>query len=109
MKAKIFRSNGRSVGCWLEDGVLHRVARASKHLWRRPPAWAFEVDILNLAEQRGTTTVCVHDLDTGTTYTTALATIRERGFRLPNYGHGDQLALPLSAWKKAPASQLRLF
>jgi len=88
--------------------TLHRVARASKHLLRRPPAWAFETGILKLAQQLGATQVEVTDAETGTTYVAPLARFWTQGIPLSR-GWGEQVALTLNHWRRQQPEQMTLF
>ena len=89
-------ANGRVVG-HVEDGVLWKRVRGSRHMLRKPRAWAFDVQSLRDAEAAGATRVEVHDIDSGMTYSASLRQIRQCGFRV-NRGHGDQIALRLGEW-----------
>ncbi|MCL6476468.1 MAG: hypothetical protein K6U75_15615 [Firmicutes bacterium] len=101
-------STGKASGCVVLDGILHRVVQASKHQLRRPPAWAFEENILREAERQGATLVQVVDTDTGQTYTASLSRFWTHGVRLDR-GYGVQVALPLNQWHREDPAQGRLF
>lgn len=107
----LLTADGRFSGCVIEDGILYRRARASKHLLRKPPAWAFEECILREAEQAGVHTVRVEDMDTLTVYVAPLRSFWTRGIAIER-GFALQRALPLWCWhaeKIDPTGQLVLF
>lgn len=75
---------------------------------RRPPAWCFEVALLEQAREAGVSLVAVYDAETHTTYTAPLSALLQKGIRL-NRGHGEQLAVPLSCWRREDPKQPTLF
>lgn len=89
MSANSRLAHGRVVG-----DVWCKSCHASRHFLRRPRAISFDVDDLAAAEARGARYVAVDDIETGTTWETSLATIRQRGLPV-NRGHGAQVALEL--------------
>ncbi len=103
----LLTGDGRPSGCFVQDGTLYRRARASKHLWRRPPAWAFDVRVLQRARELGVTRVVVHEEEQRITYEASLDRL-ERGFTV-QHGWGEQKALPLNCWRKHDPQQLTLF
>lgn len=79
----------------------------SNHFLTQPPAIAFDVDSLEDARDAGASFVCVTNSDTGQVYRANLATILGRGFRFDR-GHGQQVALRLSAWQVSTITQEQL-
>ncbi len=104
----LYTCDGRHSGCVLDGFRLVRRARGSVHQLRRPPAWAFERNILEQAHTAGASLVEVHDVETGITYTVPLATLWQKGIRIQR-GHGEQIALPLNLWHREDPKQGRLF
>ncbi len=104
----LYTSNGKHSGCVLEDGVLKRVASARRHQLRRPPAWAFEEQILREAERDGVTLVQIRDTDTGCTFTASISRFWTHGVRVER-GYGVQWALPLNQWHVTNPRQRTLF
>lgn len=103
-------AQGRVVG-HVRGEVFYKTAHSSRHMWRWPPAWAFDVASIGEAEAAGARFVEVFDKDTGTVYRASIAAIRQKGFSL-NRGYGQQVALPLPHWetaRAAKAEQLALF
>jgi hypothetical protein len=74
----------------------------------RPPAWAFEEQILREAERHGVTLVQVLDTDTGCTFTSSISRFWTHGLRIER-GYGVQWALPLNQWFKQDPKQRTLF
>ena len=93
----IYRHDGAAVIGQVIGDTFHKRARSSKHMLRRPPAWACDVASLDQAQAAGAVWVVIYDQDTGRTYRVALADFLSRGVRVKR-GHGDQLALPLNLW-----------
>jgi hypothetical protein len=104
----LYTTDGRHSGCVLEDGMLKRKASAQRHQLRRPPAWAFEEQILREAERNGVTLVQVLDTDTGCTFTSSISRFWTHGLRIER-GYGVQWALPLNQWYKQDPKQRTLF
>ncbi len=92
----------------LPDGTLYREVRRSKHLLRKPPAWAFEREVLQQAEAHGAHLIRVVDLETGQRYIAPLTKFWTQGISVSR-GWGEQIALPLSYWHEEQPAQGRLF
>lgn len=92
----IYTSKGNEIGR-VVNGVFYKRVRGSKHMLRRPPAWAFDVVSLKQAERAGARLVTVIDAESGAEYTTPLPRIWERG-REFNRGYGDQIFMVISDW-----------
>ncbi len=103
----LLTSDGRPSGCFVQDGTLYRRAQASRHLWRRPPSWAFDVRVLQRARELGATRVVVIDEEQRITYEASLEKV-ERGFTV-QHGWGEQKALPLNCWRRHDPQQPTLF
>lgn len=102
--------NGRVVG-WVEGDTFHKTIYGSKHLLRVPPAIAFDIYSLDLAEKFGGIKVQILDEETGTIYKSSIKQIREYGKNF-NRGYGDQIYLVLGSWsiyKSGDFLQLPLF
>lgn len=95
---QLYTSSGKHAGCTVQNDVLYRTARSSKHLLRKPPAWAFERHILEKARRMGATQVLVEDADTKTVYTAPLSAFDLYGITIQR-GYGEQVALPLLRWQ----------
>jgi hypothetical protein len=80
------------------------------HYLRYPPAIAFDINSLDLAERVGAIGVHVADKDTGVIYQSSIAFIRKYG-TVFNRGHGVQIFLTVGNWitHKRGGSQLSLF
>lgn len=91
---QVIHVGGRMIG-HVENETFYKHVRASKHMYRARPAWAFDFQSLADAERAGAVYVEVHDTETDTIYRASIATIRRRGFMLHHREHGEQLALDL--------------
>lgn len=67
------------------------------HRLRRPAAWAKDQGALDAARRAGAVEVLLYDKNAAKRWTAPLAAFDEHGFRL-DYGHGNQVALPLERW-----------
>jgi len=108
----VHAANGRVVG-EVRAAVFRKTARASRHMLRRPPAWALDIASLDEAEALGAVRVRILDIETGRLYLAPISLIRSDGFRL-NRGYGQQVALALEFWQVTASSdsmpiQLSLF
>lgn len=72
--------------------------RGSRHLLRTPPAICFDLESLAQAEEMGATHLAVEDTEAKRWYCLDIETARVKGFTM-NRGHGEQLAVPLTAWE----------
>lgn len=104
------RGDGRIVG-ELRGDVLAKHAKR-EHMLQRPPAWAWDSDILDAAERAGarfTEVECDRLI-----YRASLADFKRYGFPV-NRGYGAQRGLALTYWhvrragEPVPAVQLSLF
>ncbi len=80
-------------------GDVLRKTIQTRHLLRKPPAIAIDVEVLATAEQRGVLHCEVQDTESGVTYDAPLADFWTFGFLLDR-GFGKQQALPLQRWRK---------
>lgn len=96
-------AQGRVVGR-VRGNVFRKSVRGSRHMLRRPPAWALDVGSLLEAERLGARFVEVFDRDTGATYRADVADVRRHGFTFDR-GHGRQIGLPLERWTVRRAGQ----
>lgn len=107
-RVHLLTSDGRPSGCVIEDGILRRRVQASKHMLRRPPAWAVEEKILREAERHGCTWVQVVDVESHITYVAPLQSFWTRGIAIDR-GFALQRALPLCFWTREDPKQPSLF
>lgn len=92
----LYDARGRRVAS-VAGGVLRKTIHGQRHILRNPPAIAFDVAIVDAAQQAGATEVEVTDSDSGRQFWCTLSAFREHAFEL-NRGFGCQLALPLTRW-----------
>ena len=71
--------------------------KASRHMLRKPRAWALDIQSLVDAEALGAHTVAIEDIETAQTYSAPMSLIRRFGFVFDR-GHGRQIGLPLEQW-----------
>lgn len=84
----------------VRGGVWRKRVQASKHMLRVPkPGWAVDVSDLEAAERVGVHTLELREVESGTTYTVSLRTLRAKGGPLSR-GYGEQWALALSYWRR---------
>jgi hypothetical protein len=104
-----FNADGKPVAS-LCGHTLRKRVRSSLHQLRQPPAWAFDVSILEAARQDGAQVVEVVDTESRKIYRAPLIAFFLHGTRIDR-GFGQQLALPLTFWRiETPgARQLKLF
>jgi len=102
-------TNGKVVASLLGRTLRKRV-RGSLHQLRTPPAWAFDVSILEAARQDGAQTVEVADVESRKVYKAPILAFFLHGVHI-NRGFGQQTALPLAYWhvEALGVEQLELF
>ncbi|GBC94464.1 hypothetical protein HRbin16_00245 [bacterium HR16] len=101
-------ADGRPSGCVLDGWRLVRRVRGSVHMLKRPPAWSFELGILEAAHEARVSVVEVCDVETGVTYTAPLPSLWRHGIRIQRDGT-QQLALELRFWHVHNPRQPTLF
>lgn len=99
----------------IEGNTWRKVARASVHQLRRPPAWCVDASDLEAAEAAGAVTIEIEDVESGVIWSAPLSEFRTHGLKISR-GFGDQVALPLRYWRhsgegesEAEAQQLTLW
>ena len=93
----VFTDGGKFAGTVYPDGTFFKAINGSRHLLRRPPAIAYNVEVLKGAEALGGTRLVVLDKETQTRYEASLTLMWERGVKVSR-GHGLQRALVLRLW-----------
>lgn len=81
----------------LDGQVLRKTAKQSRHLLKKPLAWAFDIGIIEQAKRDGATVVEIFDTESKKTYRASIANFETYGFTF-NRGFGDQIGLPLHFW-----------
>ena len=99
-QVKLHSASGRVVASVDRAGTLSKRVSGARHMLRKPPAWCFDVVVLEQAAAVGCWRLEVTDTDTDKIYTCTLAEFRAGAFEL-NRGFGAQLALPLERWHTA--------
>lgn len=119
MITRIRRADGRVVG-YVANGVFFKRLRGSKHMLRKPPAWAFDNTTLNQALAAGAVEIRIYDIETGMRYMATMKQMKSHGVKMPpRSGHGHQTYLYIKAWRttakrepkppEVPPPQLALF
>lgn len=81
------------------DGTLRR-RMSARHFLRRPPAIAFDRDVIDQAHAVGAERIVCVDRDSGDAYAVTMDAFMRGAFAF-NRGWGDQLALPLAQWARS--------
>lgn len=92
----VYAVSGQIIGTIEGDAFTKRV-KSSKHMLRKPPAWALDDAVLRDLSARGVTRIVYVDTETGRTYRTRVDTFTSKG-RLFNRGAGAQVFLTLGHW-----------
>lgn len=111
--ARLYSSRGQFV-CYLNDQKqLVKSALESKHMLQKPPAWAWDVDIIENGIDRGAVELVIYAEDTKNTYRSTVKNFMEHKGPEINRGHGRQWFLPLDRWRvnnRAPeGTQIDMF
>lgn len=93
----LLRTDDGVVVAHLVDGILVKKARESRHMLRKPMAWAFDRSIIDTAVSHGARTIRVEAGDTGNVYTVSIDRFIEKSFPVQR-GYNSQLALVLKWW-----------
>ena len=92
-------AQGRCVG-EVRGDTFYKTVRGSKHMLRKPRAWAIDMQSLADAEALGAVRVEITDRESDSVYRASIAEIRRLGFVFDR-GAGPQVALPLNCWTVA--------
>jgi len=87
---------GSRVAGHVTGEVLRKAVNGSKHFLRKPPAIAFNVDVLSAAEHLGAKRIVVTDLDTKHEYACTVETFRAHAIKIERWD--GQLALTMAYW-----------
>ena len=107
----LFLADGRVAGhltLWRGRVALVKQVVGSRHMLRRPPAWAVDEGVLQEAQAAGAELVVVRDSESGAVYHAPLARFIAEAFLLDR-GCGRQFALPLARWVARRPGQTSLF
>jgi len=91
---------GNKVVGKVKGDVFYKFIRGSKHILKKPPAIAFDIDSLIQAERAGAVWVQITDCESRTIYRATIRHIREKGGELDR-GFGRQIFLPMNGWIKS--------
>lgn len=92
----VYAVPGQIIGA-IEGNTFTKRVKGSKHMLRKPPAWALDDAVLRDLAARGVVHVVYVDTETGRTYRTTVVTLGSKG-RVFNRGYGSQVFLPLGHW-----------
>lgn len=102
-RRQFYNLDGRSVGSVTADGHLLKRVSTTRHMLRKPPAWAVDANHLEqLAAMNGRGVRLVDER--GQVWEASLADFDRRGFDV-NRGFGQQRGLLLRDWKVTPAGE----
>lgn len=87
---------GRVIGHVAGDTFTTRRA-ASKHMLRKPPAWAVDAAALRRLADLGVQRIVIEETEGCLVYSAPLAAFFEYGFKF-DHGHGQQVGLRLGYW-----------
>ena len=96
-------ARGKVIGRVRGD-TFYKTVKGSRHMLRKPRAWAFDVSTLRDAEEAGAVRVEILDSDTGRRYRTTIKTIWQHDKRFDR-GHGRQIYLALEHWTDPDAAK----
>lgn len=88
---------GRVIGHVAGDTFTTRRV-ASRHMLRRPPAWALDAAALRRLADLGVTRIIIEETEGHLTYTASVADFAAHGFTFDR-GHGQQVGLKLGYWQ----------
>lgn len=100
---KFYDGFGHVVGT-LRGDTFYKSVYGSRHMLRKPQAWALDKQALEDAKRAGAVYVQIVDNETGVIYRAAVSHVLENGFDL-NRGYGSQIALPLAGWTRHTKSR----
>jgi len=84
---------------WIEDGVLKKKVKRSKHFFRVANAWGVDRATLEEAMVKGVECVELYDEETGDTYSASVDDFLRWGWVL-DLGYGSQIFLRETRWRK---------
>ena len=89
--------NGRVVGWWDDQTLVFTKRVLAHHIIKKFNAVAYDVALVDELARLGCRMLEVTRPDAGSVYRVAFAVLRAEGIPF-DYGHGAQVALPLSFW-----------
>ena len=101
---KIYSDSGKLVG-WVdwEVNAICKHVKASRHMLRKPPAWAWDKSIIEAALALNIVNVIVYDKESRITYKTSIHNLVKKGFEFER-SYGRQTGLALCYWQAEPLS-----
>ena len=87
-----------------QRNTVSKRVRRSLHLFKRDNAWTVDSHML---DEYPTANFEYREIENGFTYTANAEKIRNEG-HLIDYGHGQQVALPVTDWTIQPSTQTKL-
>ena len=106
MPEPVMNSEGKIIGS-LDSGIFIKRVQGSKHMLRKPPAWAVDSDVLALIRDQASQ-IFIEDMESGKVYRVTLSLFEEKAIAI-NRGFGPQKALLLKYWSTGDDKQKRLF
>ena len=105
-RTPIYTDDGR-VACYFNGRELVKSAVESKHMLRTPPAWAWDVAVIESGLELGAEALLIETRDTNKRYRVSMDVFLDRKGVL-NRGHNLQWFLVLKHWNSDDSEQLKL-
>ena len=105
-RTPIYTEDGR-FACYFDGRDLVKTAEEGQHMLRKPPAWAWDISVIENGLNMGASGLIVETRDTHKRYVTSMDVFLDHKGEL-NRGHNTQWFLTLKHWKTSEAQQLRL-
>jgi hypothetical protein len=99
-RGKPIYANGKMVGKVIGGTFYKNIYELRGHLLRKPPAIAFDEEIVRQLQSLDVKQIEVRVVDVDKVYKMPLWFVLARGFRF-NRGHGDQIGVPLATLETA--------
>lgn len=99
-KENIYLENKKLAG-FIEGDTFTSVRYKTKHLFRKIGAWGFDESLLLQLQDRGVVWIVVSEQEEEVNYKMLLSEVMTSGVKR-NYGHGEQLFVPLLSFEEEP-------
>jgi hypothetical protein len=97
MSSTPLRSEKGKVVASFSNGTVYKRVNGQKHKLESPPAWTYDVVVLEQAESLGAELLVIDDSHNDFRYSILLDSFRKNGF-LFDRGHGLQMACVVHRW-----------
>jgi hypothetical protein len=98
MTSRPLRSEKGKVVATFSNGTVYKRVSGKEHQLQSPPAWTYDIVVLEQADKFGADLLVIDDNDNDFRYSISVESFRRNGFLLDR-GHGLQMACTIHRWR----------